>query len=271
MPRDLLYPMMLVGAAALILSVPVIYRIKFLYGGAVPRRHLAEAAAGGTLFLGSMGLLIIHSLEDTLVVLGGALTMLLAFLTVAFALNGSFRRTVIGILSRVFQSPRKRRALKQEQWDGLVNEYERINQNLTVYDSDPDLFLRYPLMHDFTSPEMMELALASKQARDLYSGTIPRKTKRVEKSPFARAVADYREAFEKAERMARSVNDSDLTDKNRKSLSVARKMVAIVNDERAFEGERQNAYHQVVKSLNGFMPVPEQIKITLERRAGITG
>jgi hypothetical protein len=177
------------------------------------------------------------------------------------------------VLRTIIKSHGKRQRIytsNMSQWDALFAKHRDVKTAWADYEMDINKVIDYPAMTDTTDPVTLTLHKALERASLLQ----PRADKSLRASPavdtsYAEAVNDLHRAFTEAEKNAKKVAWSGFTDQERRQLSQAKDLLAMAYNTSASPSERQSAYKQAMKRLEGLIVPPQQALLAIEQRMPI--
>jgi Flp pilus assembly pilin Flp len=156
------------------------------------------------------------------------------------------------------------------QWNALFAKHRDVKTAWADYEMDITKVIDYPAMTDTTDP----ITLALHKALERASMLQPAESKMLRSKPassteYAEAVYDLHRAFAEAEKNAKKVAWSGFTDQERRQLSQAKDLLAMAYNTSASPSERQSAYKQAMKRLEGLIVPPQQAILAIEQRMPI--
>lgn len=171
------------------------------------------------------------------------------------------------------------RSAQQElnrRWKKALETHDQLDARWHNYETSLEAILARPLLRDLTDPVVEKLVRAMSEARNLRESKAPKLKpgqSLAEGAEYLNAVSRYELAFNAAERKAStSAGESSFTEKERADLKSARRMLNLVLDGNASETERQGAYNQVIKILQGLtcLSVPKAALQQAAVESGLT-
>ena len=189
-------------------------------------------------------------------------TMLGILATAGVALGGTG-----GIIFGVKKSSakRKKRTENQVKLEKLLERHDAVRQAWASYELDPMKMLDYPLLSDMREKTTQDLLLALRKANDI------RETHSIQSLQTSEIFTDYKNAvlelehtFEVAEREAKRVQWSNFSQDEQKRLIKAKQLMGFVLDANGSDFERQAAYKQLAKEINGLIALPNMTIQSLE-------
>ncbi|AQA03283.1 hypothetical protein BVC93_13625 [Mycobacterium sp. MS1601] len=151
-----------------------------------------------------------------------------------------------------------------------VVEHDRTDTRWLEYELDPITLLEYPLMTDLTEA-VTERFHRAKWRADLLRPQAAESLldDRDSAAEYRQAVEEYVSAFNVAEAEARRRRDAGYSDAEKQRLHRARSLLRVASDDAATNQEREQAYRQARKELDGLVELPERTRAQIER--GIAG
>lgn len=141
-----------------------------------------------------------------------------------------------------------------------------INTKSGEYESDIVKIIKYPVMADKSCPSTAELHVALGRAN--------RMSLNPAHTGFVDAVTNAEKAFLAAESYALKMASTVFTDAEKKKVSKVNNLLSIASNEASSENEKEQAFRQAFKHLEGVIAVPEvavdafRIKIGLKEIEG---
>ncbi len=148
----------------------------------------------------------------------------------------------------------------------VLADHAEVDQRWLAYEMDLHTVIDYPMMTDLREPPTVDFHRARVTAEELRPADAGAMTDPARLAEYRRAVRDYRVAFDVAEREARRRRHAGFSDSERASLERAQKLVSVALDEAASPAERQLAYRQASRELEGLIAVPEPAQRDIQRR-----
>ena len=153
-------------------------------------------------------------------------------------------------------------------WQALVDHHTKIRSEWMSYETDILKIINFPLLTDMSEPATIKLHQALRNAvmhepKDIKSmRSIP-----FENSSYNTAVAELDAAFRAAESKARLGSWNKFTMEEKKRLQRAKDLLAMAMNGASTPAERQMAYKQAIKTLQGLIEIPKATVLALESNA----
>ncbi|MEW1835064.1 hypothetical protein [Microbacterium sp. NPDC079995] len=152
-----------------------------------------------------------------------------------------------------------------DQLDDLRAVHDEVTHRWLDYELDVAKLIAFPSMSDGRDPLTAGFLRAKKVAdRARPADGVTPSAEQVRE--YRKAVTDFEVAFDLAEREARRVRDSGLTDAERKRLATASRMLAVATDEAATPAERHLAYQRVREEIDGLIALSDDAVKVLEKK-----
>lgn len=159
------------------------------------------------------------------------------------------------------------------QWQAVtraVKAHDRTDTRWLEYELDIAKLLDFPQMSDMRNPlterfhrtKVRADLLRPAKAEDLIDDTDTARE-------YVDAVTDYVTAFDAAESEAMRRRRSDFTAPEQQRIARAQTMLRVATDTSATPQERERAYDQAGRELDGLLALPEPTRVAIER--GIAG
>ena len=150
-------------------------------------------------------------------------------------------------------------------WQALVDHHAKIRSEWMAYETDILKIVDFPLLSDMSEPVTIKLHEALRNA-------VMHEPKNVnamrnipfETSSYNTAVTELDTAFRAAESKARLSSWNKFTMEEKKRLQRAKDLLALALNGASTPSERQAAYKQAIKSLQGLIEVPKATILALE-------
>lgn len=156
------------------------------------------------------------------------------------------------------------RARAEALWSKSLNQAEALEEEWLSYQTDLQKILSFPLMTDMGEPLVEQ---ASRHYLDMVALREDKPPQTVTpSSPFPFAVRTFQASLEAAEREAHKVRSSRFTSEERKKISRAKRLLAQAEGTNHVE-EREVAYRQAIKTLDGLVSIPRQAIAVIEEKA----
>lgn len=150
-------------------------------------------------------------------------------------------------------------------WQALIDHHAKIRSEWMAYETDIMKMIDFPLLSDMSEPvtiklyETMHTALIHAPKSAKLNRNIP-----FSGSDYDVAVRELDTAFRAAESKARLSSWNKFTVEEKKRLQRAKDLLAMAMDGASTPSERQAAYKQAIKTLNGLIEVPKATILALE-------
>ncbi|WP_430592531.1 hypothetical protein [Humidisolicoccus flavus] len=154
----------------------------------------------------------------------------------------------------------------------ILDEHDRVNQRWLEYELDVAKLIDFPLMSDMREQLTIDFHRAKRHADAVRPDSVEQLQDPNHYADYREAVNAYALAFDIAEAEAQRRRQRDFSHEERIKLEQARKLIAMASDEAGSAAERQSAYRQARKALDGLIVVPRAASEDLEQRiAGAIG
>lgn len=170
-------------------------------------------------------------------------------------------------------APQQAAPAEQADAEALTSEIERtvaahdaIQQRWLSYELDAVKSLEYPLMSDMREQVTVDFHRARRTAEDLRPDDLDELRDRRRLDRYRDAVREMQVRFDVAEREAKRRRASGFSPAERQALDRAKKLLAMADDEGSSQAERQSAYRQAMKELEGIVVLPDAATDALEHR-----
>ena len=150
-------------------------------------------------------------------------------------------------------------------WQTLVDHHGKIRSEWMAYETDILKIVDFPLLSDMSEPVTIKLHEALRKA-SLHE---PKNIKSLSRVPFNGseydvAVQELDTAFRAAESKARLSSWNKFTMEEKKRLQRAKDLLAMAMNGASTPSERQSAYKQAMKTLQGLIEVPKATILAIE-------
>lgn len=142
-----------------------------------------------------------------------------------------------------------------------IQTLDDITARIDGYQQDIVKIIKYPLMVDTTDPFTAKMMMLLNKADRLRSFS--------DNKQFSDTVDSLEEAFLAAESNALRLSISKLSEDDRKKTAKATDLLSIAMDDAASDNEKQLAFKQGLKQLEGIILIPENAVETFRAKAGI--
>ncbi|WP_306231695.1 hypothetical protein [Agrococcus beijingensis] len=155
---------------------------------------------------------------------------------------------------------------RDRQIQRIIADHAETDRRWLEFELDVAKLIDYPLISDMREPLTQTFHRAKRVADGL------RPDEPAELRPvgalerYREAVRDYEVAFEAAVREAKRRAQTGFTDAERNRLQSAQRLMALAENEASTPAERQSAYKQARRELDGLIALPEATTHDLERR-----
>lgn len=140
----------------------------------------------------------------------------------------------------------------------LLNE---IKQEIHAYESDIVKIIQYPVMTDKTNPFTLEMTAALKRANRLSVNP--------SHNGFVASVFELEKKFIAAEANALRIASTHLSELEKKKTDKAKDLLSMAADEASSDNEKELAFTQAFKQLEGIIFVPEVAVDTFRVKIGL--
>lgn len=140
----------------------------------------------------------------------------------------------------------------------LVERHERLQREWLDYELDVGKLIEFPLMTDMREDRTVRFHRAKRIADALRPASPELLDDPSVLAEYRTAVVDFESAFREAEAEAKRRRTSDFTDDERRQLDRARSLMRLAADDAATAAERQTAYRQARKALDGLIVLPDR-------------
>lgn len=200
-----------------------------------------------------------HASMATLAKSGGVMGVLVLVASIVGYLIFRKPRTMVAAVVKKSKSENIR------DWDALIAHYEGIIREWASYELDLVKVIDLPLLTDMTNPITAAFYKSLIKAR----GIVPSGSKLMGKvetlnSPFHTAVQELEFNLEALVNEAKKVRWTRLTPKERSSLQRAQNLLNIAMNQASSDSERQVAYKQLMKEVEGIVVIPKATLLSLE-------
>ncbi|SFS15237.1 hypothetical protein SAMN04487783_1994 [Agrococcus baldri] len=158
------------------------------------------------------------------------------------------------------------RADRDRQIDRILADHDEIDRRWLDFELDVAKLIDYPLVTDMREP----LTQTFHRAKRVADGLRPAERGELRAAGalerYREAVRDYEVAFEAAVREAKRRAQSGFSDAERSRLESAQRLMALAENEASTPAERQSAYKQARRELDGLIALPDATTHDIERR-----
>lgn len=155
---------------------------------------------------------------------------------------------------------------RDRQIDRILADHDEADRRWLDFELDVAKLIDYPLVTDMREP----LTQTFHRAKRVADGLRPEEHGELRDEGalerYREAVRDYEVAFEAAVREAKRRAQSGFSDAERSRLGSAQRLMALAEDEASTTAERQIAYRQARKELDGLIALPDATTHDIERR-----
>ena len=160
----------------------------------------------------------------------------------------------------------ERAADRDRQIERILAEHDEVDRRWLDFELDVAKLIDYPLMTDMREP----LTQTFHRAKRVADGLRPHEPAELRAAGalerYREAVRDYEVAFEAAVREAKRRAQTGFSDAERGRLQSAQRLMALAENDASTPAERQSAYKQARKELDGLIALPEATAHDIERR-----
>ncbi|WP_051299372.1 hypothetical protein [Arthrobacter castelli] len=171
------------------------------------------------------------------------------------------KRPVAGLGRR-----RDRKARTQRSWEEMFALHDEILHRWSAYELDPARLIDYPLMTDLREPVTADMIRAMRRATRLRPDGASGHRRPASDSEYGQAVHAFEEAFLLAEAEAKRVKRGHFSEQEQQRLQTARQLLNVATDESSSPAERQGAYQQLRRAVDGLVAIPDTALAALEAR-----
>lgn len=162
---------------------------------------------------------------------------------------------------------RESAARNQQAWAEALALHDEIFARWSEYELDLAKLIDYPVMSDLREPRTMAMIKAMRAAQRLRPDDADAEARSAPAVEYANAVQEFEETFLVAEDEAKRIKHGHYTAAEQERLTTARQLLNLAADEASSPNERQNAYLQLRKTVDGLLQLPQKAVAALEGRA----
>lgn len=155
---------------------------------------------------------------------------------------------------------------RDRQIQRIIADHAEADRRWLDFELDVAKLIDYPLMTDMREP----LTQTFHRAKRVADGLKPEEPAELRPpgalERYREAVRDFEVAFEAALREAKRRAQTGFTDAERGRLQSAQQLMALAENEASTPAERQSAYRQARRELDGLIALPETTTHDIERR-----
>lgn len=155
---------------------------------------------------------------------------------------------------------------RDRQIERILADHDEVDRRWLDFELDVAKLIDYPLVTDMREP----LTQTFHRARRVAEGLRPEEPAQLRVDGglerYRDAVRDYEVAFEAAVREAKRRAQSGFSEAERGRLQSAQRLMALAESEASTPAERQSAYKQARRELDGLIALPEATTHDIERR-----
>lgn len=159
---------------------------------------------------------------------------------------------------------RAQKAERKVRIQELMNRHDALLAEWGDYQLDLEKLIRYPALTDMSVAEVQSMHKAMIQADSLRPRAADEAT--LDEDAYRQSVVDFEVAWRIALNVAKKQSWSKLTDAERKNLSDAQRLLNLALNEASSPQERQVAYKQMMRLLEGIVVVPNSTLGQIEAR-----
>lgn len=176
------------------------------------------------------------------------------------------RRAPVLPLATTQQGPSEADPDRDRQIERILADHDDTDRRWLDFELDVAKLIDYPLVTDMREPLTQTFHRAKRVADGLrpQSPDALRPPGALER--YREAVRDYEVAFEAAVREAKRRAQSGFSEPERRRLHAAQRLMALAEDQASTPAERQSAYKQARRELDGLIALPEATTDEIERR-----
>ncbi|GEK78947.1 hypothetical protein [Agrococcus baldri] len=161
---------------------------------------------------------------------------------------------------------RAEQADRDRQIDRILADHDEVDRRWLDFELDVAKLIDYPLMTDMREP-LTQTFHRAKRVADGLRPEAPAELRAPEAlERYREAVRDYEVAFEAAVREAKRRAQSGFSAAERSRLETAQRLMALAESEASTPAERQSAYKQARKELDGLIALPDATTRDIEHR-----
>ncbi|SDR75349.1 hypothetical protein [Agrococcus carbonis] len=158
------------------------------------------------------------------------------------------------------------RADRDRQIERILADHEEVDRRWLDFELDVAKLIDYPLVTDMREPLTQTFHRAKRVAEGLRPAAAAELRPAGALERYREAVRDYEVAFEAAVREAKRRAQTQFTEAERSRLQTAQRLMAVAENEASTPAERQSAYRQARRELDGLIALPETTTRDLEHR-----
>lgn len=159
--------------------------------------------------------------------------------------------------------PRTRSRNNNDEWKELLRRYETVKKEWASYELDPVKILSYPALANMGIASTASFHKALRVANHLAPQTDKIKTAATG-SAFESAVLELEHQFEVMLSEAKRLKWNGFSEKEQNSLRTAQNLLSIAVNSASSDNERQIAYKQLLKEIEGIIVMPAKTILELE-------
>jgi len=150
--------------------------------------------------------------------------------------------------------------------DRVIAEHEDTTKRWLDYELDTIKVLEYPVMTDMREQVTVDFHRAKRDADGLRPDDVDELRDPHKLARYREAVREFQVRFDVAEAEAKRRRASDFSTEERAALERAKRLLAMAEDSAASQSERQTAYRQATRELEGLIVLPDAATEALQQR-----
>ncbi|GAB3257535.1 hypothetical protein [Arthrobacter pigmenti] len=162
---------------------------------------------------------------------------------------------------------RDRRARTQRSWEEMFALHDEILHRWSEYELDLAKLIDYPMMTDVREASTVAMIRAMRLADRLRPDSATGHRLHAADTEYGQAVEAFEEAFLLAEAEAKRVKRGHFSEQEQHRLRTARQLLSVAADESSSPSERQSAYQQLRRAVDGLVAIPDRALAALEARS----
>lgn len=176
-----------------------------------------------------------------------------------------------GVAGVKFLLRRKKQSKRRDrEWKAFFVRHDAVKAQWAEYELDPLKMLEFPLMSDMSIRETSKAQEALRTANALRPEKVSEvRNEKARDSDYAKAVVSAETTFSAAEHYAKKIKWNRFSRVDRKRLEKAQALIRLALNDGATEAERQTAYRQLVKEINGLIILPTITLKTIETKVNL--
>lgn len=159
-----------------------------------------------------------------------------------------------------------RKARIERSWQETFALHDEVFRRWSEYELDVAKLIDYPLMTDLREPHTVAMIKAMRTAGRLRPDTAAGHPHEAAGSDYGHAVRAFEEDFLIAEAEAKRVKRGHFSPEEQERLQTARQLLNVAGNDASSPAERQGAYKQLRKAVDGLIAIPDKALAALEAR-----